>query len=278
MSFSVLVALDDSPWSTSAADLGFSLAKSGSPNVTITGLHVVNVTQIQGRLLADLVGMLGFEPMIVPEQVEKQFLGLGEERLQNFERRAQEAGHPVRKLLDQGGIVNRIVHHADLHDLLIMGVRGETEMRFPGQGGGTSERVIRKLSSNSLLVTQDLTEISAICLGYDGSEGANKALRLTGHVAQIANVDVHVVYVGAAPTGKHPLDEAESVLSQLGVTTHTHRADGEAHEVLPAEAVRLGCNVLALGYRGRSKVRDIFLGRTTEWIIGRVALGLLIAR
>ena len=46
----------------------------------------------------------------------------------------------------------------------------------------------------------------------------------------------------------------------------------------PAIAKELGCDLIALGYRGRSRVRDIFLGRTTEWMIGQVPIAILVAR
>lgn len=271
----ILVPIDDSRWSRGAAALARWLAARPEAEVRVTGLHVVNVTQVRGRFLEDLAGLLGFEPVVVPDRVEKHFLDLGRKLLDAFAAACAAEGVACETVLEQGNVVDRIVHHAAAHDLVVLGLRGETEERFPGQGGGTAERVLRRVPTTTLVAPADLRSLSGVVLGYDGSAGANRALVATARLVELARVPVHAVYVG---------DEAEAVdlepvrqrLGDAALTTAV--VPGEPQEVLPAEAARLGYDLLALGYRGRSRIKDIFLGRTTEWLVGHVDIGVLVAR
>jgi nucleotide-binding universal stress UspA family protein len=120
-----------------------------------------------------------------------------------------------------------------------------------------------------------MARIRSMALGYDGSDGARRALRSTAHLAELLGTDVHMICVGTAPPD---LGEAEAELRAAGAKVTVHRIDGEPQEALPNEAVKNGCDLLALGFRGRSALKDMFLGRTTEWLVGQVDLGILVAR
>ena len=160
-------------------------------------------------------------------------------------------------------------------DLVVVGLRGESGDRFPWHEAGTTERIVARVPVSTLVAPATMDRIDAIALGYDGSEGSRRALEATVRLARLTNVPVHVIAVG------HPDEdfaEVERELSAGGIAYATHHVDGQPREALPAEAKRHGCNVLALGYRGRSQLKDTFLGRTTEWLIGKVDMGLLVAR
>ena len=291
MTTRLLVPIDESPWSASAVDLAFWIAgqsrtryeaalvadpaRPARSPVEIEALHVVGVTQVSGRWIEDMAGLLGFEPVVVPEQVEAFYRHRGQKLLDAVRARATAAAVPARSTLVTGNVVDTICAHAASSDLIVMGLRGETEERFPGQGGSVTERVVRKAPVSTLVVPQGMARIRSLALGYDGSDGARRALRSTAHLAELLGADVHVICVGVSPPD---LGQAEEQLRSVGVRVALHRVDGEPQEALPNEAVRNGCDVLALGYRGRSALKDIFLGRTTEWLVGQVDLGILVAR
>ncbi|MDP6934568.1 MAG: universal stress protein, partial [Myxococcota bacterium] len=255
MSYSILTALDESSWSTSAADT--SLWLNQHAEVRLTALNVVNVTQTRGGLIEDLAGLLGFEPVLVPQQVEAHFVGRGQNLLEDFEARCTREGVRCNTVLDQGGVVERICHHGRGHNLVIMGVRGETEQRFPGHGGGTMERVLRRTHSSTLVVPRGQSDIQGITLGFDGSPGARRALQSAADLASRFHVPLHLVQVLEARGDENALDGTRATLESLDVPTSTIVVKGEPQEALPAEAVRLGCNVLAMGYRGRSHLKNI---------------------
>ena len=278
MAWRVLVALDGSRWSDGAADAALWLAENAGDAIRLSALHVVNVTRVRGRWLEDLGGLLGLEPVVVPEAVEAYFKARGEEVLKTFVDRAADRGATVHTILDQGGVVERVAHHGGTADLVVLGVRGETEEDLTGLGGTTVERTLRHLTASALVVPGPLPAITGIAVGVDGSPGAARGLLAAAHLAELVPVPLHLIHVGDHAPDPDPLEEARAVLDGRSVQIFTHRTDGEAHEALPAEAARLGCNVLALGFRGRSHLKDVFLGRITEWMVGRVDLALLIGR
>jgi nucleotide-binding universal stress UspA family protein len=287
----LLVPIDGSPWSSAAADVALwiaaqSRARYASALVADTGtrarspveleaLHVVAVTQVSGRWLEDLGGLLGLEPVVVPQQVEAYYRERGRTLLDALLERAAAASVPAKQTLVTGNVVDTIGAHAAASDLVVMGLRGETEERFPGQGGTTTERVIRAATVSTLVVPQGLAHVRALALGYDGSDGARRAVRATAHLAELCGAAVHVICVGAVPAD---LGLVEEQLGSLGAPVAVHRVDGEPREALPNEAAKHGCDVLALGYRGRSVLKDIFLGRTTEWLVRQVDMATLVAR
>ena len=106
--------IDESPWSASAVDLALWIAEqsrtryeallvadpartgpSRSP-VEIEALHVVGVTQVSGRWIEDMAGLLGFEPVVVPEQVEAFYRDRGKKLLDAVLARATAAALPAR--------------------------------------------------------------------------------------------------------------------------------------------------------------------------------------
>lgn len=281
-SLDVLVPLDGSAWSDAAARFAISLG-SRAPRISrLTGLHVVGVMRVTGRLLQDLAGLIGFEPVVVPEDVEAYYRERGERFLADFARRCEEAGLPCESLLDQGNVVDRIVHRGSYSDLVVLGARGVTEENHPGHGGRTVERVVRRVATTVMSVPKDFGEVSGVVLGCDGSEGSAKAMRSTRHLVELCPVPVHAVHVtGGEPpegAGADPLEEVRARFEPLDVELHLHRQRGEPGEALLAAARQWNCNVVAVGYRGRIALRGEVLGRVTEYLFRHPQVGLLVSR
>ncbi|MEO0604538.1 MAG: universal stress protein, partial [Myxococcota bacterium] len=70
MAVHILVPLDNSKYCESAGSLAIQIA-SAQPS-RITALRVVNVRPKSGNILDDLTGRLGFEPMVVPDEVAQE--------------------------------------------------------------------------------------------------------------------------------------------------------------------------------------------------------------
>ncbi len=274
----ILVALDGSPWSEAATRVAIDLCRAAATPPRLTAVHVVSVVRLSGRRMRDLAGFLGFEPVIVPEKVEAFYRQRGQEILDRFSAACEAAKVPHKVLLEQGNVVDRLVHHGDQADLVLIGARGERELGWPGLGGNTVERVVRGLETRVLVVPRDQGPLTGVVLGYDGSAGSSKALRATRHLLECVALPVHAVRIGPVPDGTGPIEEVQRHFEGLPVEVSCHHLDGEAREVLVAAAREFDCNVIALGYRGRSIIGDVFLGRVTEWLLRYVPVALLISR
>jgi len=274
----ILVALDGSSWSDAVTRMAIELCRNAPRPPRLTAIHVVSVVRLSGRRLRDLAGFLGFEPVIVPEKVEAFYRQRGEDILSAFGETCDEAGVAHREILEQGNVVERLVHHGDQADLVLIGARGERELAWPGMGGTTVERVVKDLETRAMVVPQEQGPLTGILLSYDGSAGSAKALRATRHLLEFVDVPLHAVHVAHGPMEKDPLAEVETHLQGLRVQLHLHHLQGEPREALVAAASEYDCNIIALGYRKRSIIGDVFLGRVTEWLLRYVPVALLVSR
>jgi nucleotide-binding universal stress UspA family protein len=241
---------------------------------------VLSVSRRKGHLLEDLSGMLGFEPVLVPEKVEAWYREKGEKMLAKVVSRTQDAGHSVKAVFDQGAVLDRVLHHASGADLVVAGVGEGGVVALSGQGEIMAARFLKRVGTTVLLAAGQPVGFQGICLGFDGSDGSKCALRSTRRLASLAQCPVRVVYAhdGRQPRDFDPTPHALEVLQEAGIEATASCQVGEAPEVLQAECQRLGFELLAVGYRGRAGSNGRFLGRVTESLADEMALGLLVSR
>ena len=275
MKMRILVALDESRWSAAAATTALRLASASPKDVDLCAVHVVSVAHLSGILLRDLAGLMGFEPVLVPEKVEAVYRTRGQALLDRFSARCEAAGLSHSTHLDRGNTVTRLVHHANDCDLMICGVRGEEEELDPGTGGGTLERLVRRSPISMLIVSDTAPRLERVAIGYDGSEGSQCAVKAVRHLAEVLDLEVRLMFVGEQDS---LLEEPRASLDRDGITTECIVMDGEPHEALAAGAIDAGADLLVIGYRGRSWLSDVLLGRVTEFLLGKLSIAMLVAR
>ena len=171
----ILVALDGSSCSNAAAEVALQVTKS-LPDTRLIGLHVVNVNPPSGNILKDVPGRIGFEPAVVSPETNLAHEEDGASVLDQFRARADELGVHVECVMEHGAVHDVITHHAKHADLLITGLRGETEDRFPGQGGAHVSHLLQDVTVPMLIVPSNKAAIRSVAIGYDGSAGAAHAL------------------------------------------------------------------------------------------------------
>lgn len=276
MSIRILVALDESSFAKAAGEVALDLARR-IPDAELEALSVLPVTRASGNMLKDIPGTLGFEPAIVSEADYDSHRKEHQALLDAYRLRVQALGGTVKLVLEEGAVAEVIERHARHADLVVMGLRGHTEERFPGQGGNTTGRLYSELP-RLLLVPQGMNRLQTFCMGYDGSAGAAHAVTALRRVTEGWNADVHAIFVSEDGAGGKVLDELDEELPQQ--TLHKHVKVGDSpHEVIAAEARRLGADALVLGFKGSHPVRDLLFGSTSEHAaLGQLDLAVLVAR
>lgn len=267
----VLVGLDDSPYSRSAARVAIDLT-ARLPGTTLTALHVCNVVAASGSLLRDLPGRLGFEPAVVDAETAAEHATEGRKVLTAFSEVADAAGVAATALLENGAVIDRILAHAEASDLVALGDHGETEVRFPGQGGGHVGDLLDRCTVPMLLTPCDARPLRAAVLGYDGSVGARHALRAVRSLFPAIGA-VHLLHVGES--GAEILDEAEADLPGGAVTRHV-RPGADVRAALLEVARQTGSEVVALGFHGKPSLRSFLYGSAYEALLQADDLSLLV--
>lgn len=280
MLFRLLVAVDDSPNARAAVERAVLLGKAVG-QAEVTALHVVNVVAPSGSFIKDLPGRLGFEPAVVSKQTEEEHDETGRRILAEAKFLGEQHGVAVRTVLEHGAVTDRILHHAQHSDLLVIGNAGETAARFPDQGSNHVYNLISGCSVPVLLVPPGSPAPGVAVIGYDGSVAASRALaalrRLSSKAGEGAGLVVHAVFVSI--NGSEPGDSLQQVANQLPhLTVVTHEVQAESVRAgLVQVAEEVGAATVALGFRGNNRMRDFLFGSSSEFLLGEQRFALLIA-
>jgi nucleotide-binding universal stress UspA family protein len=162
-------------WARAAGNLALQLA-AAQPS-RLTAVHVVNVRSASGNILQDLPGHLGFEPAVVSDEIVAAHTQAAQKLLTRFAELADEKGLDHEERIETGTVSATLLSLGEGADLVVMGVRGETEEKFSGQGGALCAWLPPRLDTPILWAVPGAAPIGAVALGYDGSPAAKHAVR-----------------------------------------------------------------------------------------------------
>lgn len=177
-----------------------------------------------------------------------------------------------------GDAKDEILVGATTADLVVMG-RGKDEGSTLGSLAGW---LVRHLAHPVMLVGRQPLDLARIGVAYDGSHGAQRALAVAAEIASRwkgVAVSVELIHARSrADEGGAALEAAENYLGRYDVKRHTHHAPGEPSDVILEMAERLDVDLLVAGAYGHSLVREVVLGSTTQEVMARWRLPLLLCR
>jgi nucleotide-binding universal stress UspA family protein len=263
----ILVALDGSQHAVAALDYGLWLAER--LRATLMGLHVIDIVSIEGSFLHDVSGSLGFEPYLdFSSKMRDALQERGRVILEVFERRCRERNVTCSIALPIGVVANEICDQARTADLVILGHRGINERFSTGLLGSTTESVARKAPRPVLVSPTVFAPITRPLLAYDGSQRASAALHAAAELASGLGLPLTVVHVERA--GSDPdavLAEARQYLETYGVAVSIRRLSGPPHQRI-VDVTRDGqYDLLIIGAYGHSRIIEMVLGSTTEFVL-----------
>lgn len=140
----------------------------------------------------------------------------------------------------------------------------------------------------------DDCSINTILLGYDGSEGAEKAARLAACMARQHDARLVVVVVFHEPDigGKGEMEgrvnpdvsaaqaTAEDMALKLqaaGVDSQADALEGHPGEALLRAAAAHQADLIVVGRRGHGRLAELLLGATSEYVVRRAEVPVLVA-
>lgn len=136
--------------------------------------------------------------------------------------------------------------------------------------------------------------IKTIVLGYDGSEGARRAAELASAMAHKNNARLVVVTAFHEPdvAGKGEMADrvnpdispaqstANSIVAELkadGIDAEADVIEGHASEALLRVADAHRADLIVIGRRGHGLISELLLGSTSEYVIRRAKIPVLVA-
>ena len=277
---SILVTLDGSEHSQTASRYAIWLAER--LQATVVGMHVVDVVSIEGSgaFLHDVSGSLGFEPYLdFSSKMRETLQERGQIVLEQFlaacaERRVRADTH-----LSTGIIANEICEQARTADLVVVGHHGVNEQFSTGLLGGTTESVTRKCPKPVLVSPMEFQPIARPLLAYDGSQRAAAAMHEAAELATALGLPLTVLHVGKDDAAAHHvLDEARRYLATHRVEAEYVTRAGHANEVILEVMVDGQHDLLVIGAYGHSRIIEMVLGSTTEYVLRNASSPVFLCR
>ena len=276
---SILVALDGSQHADSALEYAIWLARR--LRARIIGLHVLDIVSIEGSFLHDVSGSLGFEPYLdFSSKMREALQERGRVLLDAFTARCQNEGIAHDTVLPMGIVANEICDHARTADLVVVGHRGVNEQFSTGLLGSTTESVTRKSPKPVLVTPLEFREITRPLLAYDGSQRASAALHAAAELTSALQLPLTVVHVGRddAGEGSRVLTEAQRYLQSYEVAVTAKPLTGPPHQRI-VDVLRDGrFDLLFIGAYGHSRIIEMVLGSTTEYVLRNSGAPVFLAR
>lgn len=257
---SILLALDDTPGAVAARDMAFALARRTGATVTAvlvldrphtTDAHEavpIGAGAFASRRNAKLAAAVEAEAETVLAAAREAAGDLAFDVV-----RREEAPEPA--LLAEGAA----------HDLIVIG-RDCTLGREQAEDGlsPTIEALIRDGARPLLVVPPGASSLAAgpVLVGYDGSLPAMRTLQLFAVLGLAGDAPVKLLDFSADGTAA-PL----RYLRRHGLAAEGVAAEGDAHDILLAEARSLPARLLVLGADEESGVARLIFGSATARLL-----------
>jgi nucleotide-binding universal stress UspA family protein len=274
----ILVALDGSEHAQAAAAGGIWLTRR--LDATLVGLHVSDIVSIEGSFFRDISGSLGFEPFLdLSSKMQEALDARGKMLLEDFAARCESQGVRAETTLAVGIVANEICARARTADLVVMGHRGINVRFSTGLLGSTAESVTRKSPRPVLVFTRQFAEIRKPLLAYDGSDRASAALHAAAEFCVSLDLPLTVIHISRdTDAGRPVLDEAAHYLAAYDVAVSCELASGPPHQRIIEILGERDFDLLFIGAFGHSRIVEMVLGSTTEFVLRNSPVPVFLSR
>ena len=274
----ILVGIDTSEHSRNAQAYAFTLARKFG--ATLIGLHVVDIVSIEGSFFHDISGSLGLEPYLdFSTKMRDVLTARGRSVLDEFAAAATREGIAAETALDMGIVANQICERARSADLVMIGHRGVNERFSTGLLGSTAESVARKCPRPLLISPNHYRDISRPVLAYDGSERASRSMRTAAELASELGVPLTVVTVTRdVKLGERTLGEARAYFENYTPKAEFRLLQGHANEEIVRFLKEHDADLLFIGAYGHSRIIEMVLGTTTEYVLRNAPCPVFLSR
>jgi nucleotide-binding universal stress UspA family protein len=264
----ILLGIDGSEHAETATRYALWLARRLKAH--IVGLHVIDIVSIEGSFFHDISGSLGFEPYL---DFSSKMRGVLQERgkalLEAFAERSAKEGVEADTAIGVGVVANEISERARTADLVVIGHRGVNERFSTGLLGSTAESVSRKCPKPVFVSPMDFHECSKPLLAYDGSARAAAAMQVAAELCTTLKLPLTVLTVQKdQEQGHRILHEAETYLKAHDIESSFElQRTGNAPERIANFIREQGHDLLFIGAYGHSRIIEMVLGSTTEYVL-----------
>ena len=279
----VIACIDGSSAAASVCDYAaWAASRLGAP---LTLLHVLDKSRYP--VANDLSGKLGVDARehLLSELAEldtrrnKLALEQGELMLEAARLRAVDGGitEPVLRQR-HGHLLDSLAELEDDTELLVIGKQGEEH----GEGshvGDNVERLVRRLHRPILIAAGEFKPPQVVMLAFDSSETTRKGVEMFAANPLFQGLSGHLVSVSKDRQAQsNDLEWAEKTIRDGGHELQCAVLEGEIEPALHQYQQEHGVDMVVMGAYGHSRLREFFVGSTTNNMIRNATVPHLLLR
>jgi nucleotide-binding universal stress UspA family protein len=149
------------------------------------------------------------------------------------------------------------------YDLIVVGSHGKSRF-LEFLLGGVAFQILH-YAKHPVLVVKRLKKLQTILACTDGSRYARDAMKFTAKIAKPVKSQVTVLFVareGCAqlPGSRKIAEQGENILKKRGIDAETKIREGPPAEEILREARRKDYDLIVMGHKGKSSIREFLLG------------------
>jgi len=279
----VIACIDGSSAAGSVCDYAAWVASRLEAPLTL--LHVLDKSRypvendLSGKLGVDAREHLLSELAELDTRRNKLALEQGELMLEEARQRAV-AGGVAEPVLRQrhGHLIESLAELEDDTRLLVIGKQGE-EHSDGSHVGDNVERLVRTLHRPILIAQGKFKAPQVVMLAFDSSETTRKGVEMFAASPLFHGLSGHLVSVSKdRQTQSKDLQWAEKTIRDAGHDLQCAVLDGEIEPALHQYQQEHGVDMVVMGAYGHSRLREFFVGSTTNNMIRNATVPHLLLR
>ena len=274
----LLAAIDTSEFGAKVSDYALFVARVFGSRVH--ALSVIETKKIEGPLLRDYLATVGLEPGLDYKEKVTRFLETKARAiLADLEARCKEAGVAFESEVTRGIASRLILERGQRSELIVIGQRGEHGEWHGESLGGSVQGVVRGSTRPILVTPKRYRDVARAVVAYDGSLHARQALQLAFEISRRTNLQITVLSVDGGYAGVSAL--RQEIETRVGPNVPNYEVairSGDPQREILEMVEQFDVQLIVMGAYGHSRIRDLIIGSTTEQVLRRSRVPVLLTR
>lgn len=251
----------------------------------------VEVAHVLGRRMSSAFDLSGSLELNQRTALLDEYARLDEQHAKLAQAKGRALLDTAKALIAAGGIdrVETKLRNGDLLEALadlekdaqmvVIGKRGEAADFAKLHLGSNLERVVRTATRPVLVAARAYQPFDRFLIAFDGGKSANRAVDFVASSGLVKGLKATVLSVGGdTAENRTRLDAPVRRLRDAGIDVDGLLLQGEPDDVIAPFVETNGIGLLVMGAYGHSRIRSLVIGSTTEAMVRRCKVPVLMFR
>ncbi|RST83455.1 universal stress protein [Aquibium carbonis] len=246
----------------------------------VLGRRMAGTFDLSGSLEVNQRAALLDEYARLDEQHAKLAQAKGRALLETARAIAAAAGvDQVETRLRNGDLLEALADLETDARMVIVGKRGEAADFAKLHLGSNLERIVRSSTRPVLVASRAYVPFDRFLIAFDGGKSASRAVDFVASSGLLKGLSATVLSVGAdTAENRSRLDAPVRRLREAGFEVDGRLKPGDPDDVIGHHVETQGIGLLVMGAYGHSRIRSLVIGSTTEAMVRRCKVPVLMFR